>query len=154
MGKAFAIFAVSFVPALVAAGELDNLATLATMDGTCHKLVIGGADATALCEPKVLNAAYKNGKSSFTFVAGDKAVVGFYGSDSRAQGNKAVLQVEAITLNLMMGRPSTMEAATGTCSYTNPYAGPSLIQCSAISSDMTFSANFVSNGEEPAVREF
>ena len=138
----------------VAAQNLDNLASLATMSGKCHKLVIGGADASALCKAMVTNAAYKTGKSSFTFVAGESAIVGFFGADSRAEGNKAVLKVEQITLNLMMGTPSTMAPANGTCTYTNPYAGPSLVQCSAVSGGKTYSATFVSDGRSPEVKQF
>lgn len=142
------------MPTAVAAQNLDNLASLATMGGKCHKLVIGGADASARCNPMIVNTSYKTGKSSFAFVAGESAIVGFFGTDSRAVGDKAVLRVEQITLNLMMGTPSTMAPATGTCTYTNPYAGPSLVQCSAVSGGKTYLATFVSDGRAPDVKQF
>ena len=144
----------SGTPTAVSAQNLDNLASLAIMSGKCHKLVIGGADASAHCKPMVTNTAYRTGKSSFTFVAGESAIVGFFGADSRAERDKAVLKVEQITLNLMMGTPSTMAPATGTCTYTNPYAGPSLLQCSAISGGKTYSATFVSDGRAPELKRF
>lgn len=135
------------------AQNLDNLAILATMNGKCHKLIIGDADASEICEDVVTNAAYKTGRSSFQFVAENK-VVGFYGTDNPAKDDQAVLKVERVTLNLMMGMPSTSAPASGTCTYSSPYAGPSLIQCTAISLGKTFSATFVSDGQEPSVKEF
>lgn len=134
--------------------NINNIDTLATMKGKCREFIVGGKDWTTLCEPKVVNAAYRNGKASFTFIASDKAMVGFFGKDSRAQGDKATLKVEKITLNLLMGMPSTMADATGICIYTNPYNGPSVIKCSARSSGKNFSATFVSDGREPTIQEF
>lgn len=78
-------------------------------------------------------------------------MISFYGLDSKAVGDRATLRIEKLTLNLMMGTPSTGGPATGVCTYTNPYAGPSLIECSALSSGREFKATFVSDGNAPNI---
>ena len=123
------------------------------MNGKCHKFTFAGADATPLCEGKILNVAYPDGHSSFMFTLKDKALVSFYGLDTRAVGDKATLRIQKLTLNLLMGTPSTGSPAAGECSYTNPYAGPSLVQCRATVGARRFEATFVSNGEAPDLME-
>ena len=124
------------------------------LDGRCHDFTFIDSDASSLCEPSVINFAYQSGKSSFQFVLRDKAIIGFFGTDSEANGDEAVLAVESITLNLMMGEPSQNLPASGQCRYTNPYAGPSLIRCEAKTNLGTISSIFVSDGAEPQVQEF
>jgi hypothetical protein len=154
--KYFALFAVilSFGMSTASAQQqAANRAVIGTMNGKCHKLLIGAADASSICEDKIINVAYLTGKSSFQFIAKDRAVVGFFGSDDKAMGDNAVLSVEQISLNMLMGTPSTISAASGTCTYSNPYAGPSLIQCSAKTTEGRFEATFVSDGQEPELSE-
>ncbi len=123
---------------------------LATMRGKCHKLLIPGADVTSICHSAIANFIYPTGKSSFQFVANDKASIGFFGTDSKAVNGKAILLVEKITFNLLMGAGPTSATASGTCTYTNPYDGPSLVQCSARTEQGLFEATFVSDGSEPS----
>ena len=140
------------IPSSSRAQEQIDIATVAHLGGECRKLVIGDTDASAHCEPKVVNVAYDTGKSSFQFVARGKAVIGFFGTDNRAKGDEAVLDVEKITLNLLMGTPSTSDDAKGSCTYTNPYAGRSTIRCKAVvTRGQTFEASFVSDGKEPSL---
>ena len=129
-------------------------ATLATMTGQCHTLILGGTDASAQCEGKVVNTAYRSGRSSFQFTIRDRAILGFHGVDSPAGNDQAVLRIDGISLNLMMGTPPTTSPASGTCSYTNPYAGPAMIRCSAISAGRRFEASFEADGRAPVLKEF
>lgn len=124
---------------------------LAMVSGACDKLVLAGDDATGRCEGKVLNTAYPDNHSSFMFVA-EKTVVSFYGYDHLAKGDKAKLDVQKITVS-EGGAPTTSKPAKGTCTYTNPYAGPSVIQCSAKSEGKTYAASFTSDGKPPQVNK-
>ena len=138
----------------VSAQGSTKVTSLVTMNGKCHKLVLGGENASEICKPTVLNVTYANGKSSFMFVAEGLGIISFYGTDSSAKGNKAVITVEQTTLKLEMANSPTTAPATGTCSYTNPYTGPSLVQCSAVAAGEIFQATFVSDGSKPDVKEF
>lgn len=136
--------------ALSSSGEAEPAQPkFAVMNGKCHKFTFAGAEATPLCEGKILNVTYPDGHSSFMFTLKDKALVSFYGLDARAIGDKATLRIQKLTLNLLMGTPSTGSPASGECTYTNPYAGPSLVQCRATVGTRRFEATFVSDGNEP-----
>lgn len=137
------------------ADGLDNLASLTTMDGACHELIAAGQDFGAACRPQVINAAYRTGMSSFAFMVADSAIVSFFGADSPMDGDKAVMKVTKVGLNLLMGDPPPMHDATGTCLYTNPYAGPALVKCEATLRDGSkFRATFVTDGSEPNITQF
>lgn len=121
------------------------------MNGTCHKFIMNGEDVTEFCEGNIVNIAYSDGHSSFMFLLKDKALISFFGTDSRAIGNKATIKIEKLTINLLMGVPPTGAAASGLCTYSNPYAGPSLVECEALLNGHPFKATFVSDGNEPSI---
>ena len=127
---------------------------MSVMEGTCHEFVLQGTDATSICEPSIVNFAYRSGKSSFQFVLRDRAVIGFFGADEAAVGNSADLLIERISLNLLMGTETQSIPATGRCTYSHPYAGPSVIRCNASTEVGEFKAVFVSDGREPEIQEF
>lgn len=131
----------------------ENLKYVATLTGKCHEFVLDGVDASDRCENVLVNAAYRGSKSSFQFTLKDQAVFGFYGSDTKATGDKATLIVEKMTLNLLLGTPPTNGPATGKCTYTNPYAGPAVVRCTVASNGMNITALFVSDGSEPSIVE-
>ncbi len=143
--------AIALLAASVASKAKAQEPRLATMDGTCHKFIMNGDDVTEFCEGKIVNVAYPDGHSSFMFLLKDKALISFYGTDSRAIGNKASIRVEKITINLLLGIPPTGDAATGVCTYSNPYAGPSLVECEASLNGHVFKVTFVSDGREPSI---
>lgn len=135
--------------------ELSNLHAIAIMQGTCHRLVIGEKDASSNCESKLTNTMYKTGRSGFTFLVGDLAVVTFSGADSPAKGNSASIRLDKVIFTLIgTGTEPNVVPATGTCTYTNPYAGPSRVHCSASTESGRFSGSFVSNGQPPDIQEF
>ena len=131
----------------------DELATIAVLTGECSKLVVAGVDHSAICEGVIANFAYRSGHSSFQFAATHVVAIGFYGTDHAAQGDESFITVEKISINRLKGEPSIMVPASGKCTYTNPYAGPSRLLCSAISDGKAYSATFVSDGGEPAIKK-
>jgi hypothetical protein len=138
-----------------ATGALD-LAYLATMKGACSRLVMGGQDLSGACQPQILNQVYRSGRTGFTFVAGDKAIVSFSGmgqDQTHDNPDEANQPIDKVTFT-QIGADTKAEPATGVCSYTNPYKGPSTVKCVAKTARGEFSATFVSDGAEPAVTKF
>lgn len=136
-------------------GDMKNLAGIAILNGSCTQLTVGGKDATHACEGKITNTMYKTGRTGFIFMVGDLAVVTFSGADSPAKGDHASVRLDKIIFTLVgTGTAPNVIPATGSCSYTNPYAGPSRINCSASTKDGKFSGSFVSNGAEPDIQRF
>jgi len=154
---AFACALLAAPPAAAAQGGLDNLASLATMTGTCASLVVRGADVTNACEGRVLNSAHTDGRSGFAFIQGRSAIVSFAGQDSAAIGDRATLHVDMVlvarTDSGAAPKPEILRA-TGECTYTNPYIGVSTIICRAATSEGAFSATFRSDGRPPEGQRF
>lgn len=141
--------------ALAGPAAAPNLSAIAFLKGTCQSFVVGGKDASRKCLGKLTNTVYRTGRSGFTFVVGDLAVVTFSGADSPAIGNRAAIRLDKVIFTLIgTGTPPNVIPASGRCTYTNPYAGPSHVNCSATTKDGPFSASFVSNGEPPDIQQF
>jgi hypothetical protein len=132
-----------------------NLHAIALMDGKCTSLVIADKPATHNCTGKITNSMYKTGRSGFIFTAGDLAVVTFSGADSPAKGNQATVRLDKVIFTLIgTGTEPNVMPAKGSCTYTNPYAGPSRINCTATTEAGRFSGSFVSDGREPDIQRF
>jgi hypothetical protein len=154
----FALAAGAMLAAAPAAsqGGLDNLATVAIMHGTCERLVVRGADHSRGCDGRIINSAHTDGRSGFAFIDSG-AVLSFAGQDSAAVGDRATLHVDQVLVSRTdSGKPPTPEniPASGTCEYTNPYAGVSTITCAATTGQGAFGAAFRSDGRPPDVTRF
>ncbi len=150
---ALGLVALTTVPA--AASDDAKFPQVMTLSGTCLKLILGKRDATGQCKGVIVNAAYASGASSFMFVVADTAIVSFYGKDNKAVGDNAVINVDHVTVTAVgdpKAKPVTV-SAEGQCTYTNPYAGPSHVDCSARAVGMDFTASFVSDGKPPAAMD-
>ncbi|WP_114227210.1 MULTISPECIES: hypothetical protein [Sphingomonas] len=135
--------------------DLTNLKAVAIMHGRCRSLVVAGKDASRACSSLVTNSMYRTGRGGFVFTAGDLAVVTFSGFDTGAQGDIAEIKLDHVIFSLIgTGTPRNTVPATGTCTYTNPYAGPSHITCTALTKSGRFAATFLSNGQEPEFKRF
>lgn len=133
----------------------DNLQGIAIMNGKCTQLTVAGMDSTRACEGKITNTMYKTGRTGFVFMVGDFAVVTFSGMDSPAKGDQTATRLDRIIFTLIgTGTPPNDIPATGSCTYTNPDAGPSRINCSATTGEGKFSGSFVSDGQPPDITEF
>src|SRR5690349_11485706 len=96
--------------------DLGNLHAIAIMNGTCQRLIMGDKDASSGCEGKLTNTMYKTGRSGFTFLVGDLAVVTFSGADSPAKGNMATIRLDKVIFTLIgTGTKPNVVPATGTC---------------------------------------
>jgi hypothetical protein len=155
MRKSLVCFAVSAAAcvAAVPAAARDPVANVAVLSGDCSKLVFADTNYSAICDHFIANIAYQSGHSSFQFAGVHRLALGFYGTDHEARGDESYIMVEKVDFNDMKGGPSTMIDANGRCTYTNPYAGPSRVECSAVASGKTYAASFLSDGEPPAVRK-
>jgi len=130
---------------------------VATMNGTCSHLVFGGRDGSKACLPKVVNDVHKDGRTGFTFLVGDLAVVTFSGAAQQVKDDANTvtqpLDEVVFTLTGTGASPKTIKAA-GVCTYTNPYAGPGKVDCTAHTSQGSFEASFVSDGRAPSIQRF
>jgi hypothetical protein len=136
-------------------GGLD-LEYLATMKGACSRLVLGGQDLSGACVPKIVNQVYRSGRTGFTFVAGEQTIVSFSGmgqDQTHDNPDQANQPIDKVTFTQPGSGPAA-EPATGVCSYTNPYKGPSTVKCVAKTARGEFSATFVSDGAEPSMMKF
>ena len=134
--------------------DLSNLQSMVFLTGSCERLVVAGRDATAGCRGVVLNLNYRTGRTSFAFTEGDARMVSFSGMGTRAEGDVARHALDAITI--AEGPEAAVEslAATGSCEYSNPYAGRSYVRCTASTEAGDYRADFTSDGQPPDVREF
>ena len=147
--------------AVIAQGQSDDLpglSSFAVMNGTCQRFIVAGEDLSEGCEGKVLNTMYEStGRTGFAFLTRSGTSVTFSGVDTPAQGDQAhsILDRVIFTMDNKETNPKAVKSnvveATGTCSYTNPYAGPSHINCSATTKNGSFSASFVSDGKAPDI---
>jgi hypothetical protein len=141
-------------------GDLQNLDGFAVMNGTCRRLIVAGKDLSKDCMGKVTNTMYEStGRTGFLFVTrSGNVVVNFTGMDTPAVGDHAASVLDHVIFT--QGKTGSKRAehngyrATGTCTYTNPYAGPSHINCSASTKKGLFSASFVSDGKPPGIERF
>lgn len=135
-----------------------DLDYIAMMDGRCERLVLAqGPDASSRCEPHLMNEVFKSGRVGFTFMVGDLAVVSFSGTGQQVKDdpNTASQPVDRVTFTLIgTGTPPNVIPAAGVCTYTNPYAGPSHVTCSAHTSNGNFEGAFVSDGHDPKIKHF
>ena len=155
---AVALLAATLLPASPAPAQsgLDNLVAIAGMTGTCERLALPDRDLTGTCEGRILNSAHSDGRSGFAFFSAH-AVISFAGQDSAAVGDRATLHVDEILISRTdtgaTPRPEIIPA-TGTCEYTNPYAGVSTVTCDAAGRQGHYSGHFRSDGHPPNVQRF
>ena len=144
-------------PALAVAqsSNMRNLHAVAFLNGKCTQLTFAGKDGTRACVGKITNTMYKTGRTGFVFMFGDHALITFSGADSPARGDQATVRLDKVIFALIgTGTEPNVIPATGICTYTNPYAGPSRINCSASTKVGKFSGAFVSDGAEPDIQRF
>jgi len=133
------------------------LSQLATMNGRCTSLTFAGKDGSKACQPKVVNSVHTDGRVGFTFLVGDIAVITFSGVAPQVKdtANIATQPLDTVIFTLTgMGTPPNDLKAAGVCTFSNPYAGPSKINCTAHTSNGIFRATFVSDGKEPSIQDF
>ncbi|TXN22633.1 hypothetical protein [Methylobacterium sp. WL9] len=154
MIRSFLILGVHAVLAgsAAAAQKGAEVPTLATVSGTCERLVIGGRDVTGQCKGTLLNTSYATGRVGFYFVTGDGAALTFTGMGSsqiKPDPDTAVQPVDGVIFGFKGQFDRTR--AVGTCRFTNPYARPGSVSCKADTQGGTFAAEFITDGNPPSV---
>jgi hypothetical protein len=158
-GRPFTLLLIGTIAATAATSSdaqgIKDLTNIVFLNGQCTELRIGSKDARSGCTGKIFNTIYRTGRTGFTFMMGEQAVVTFSGFGKPAVGNRGFSTLDRVLLK-WTGSEGEREAllATGTCSFTNPYAGPSHIKCKAFTKRGTISASFVSDGKEPEIESF
>jgi hypothetical protein len=129
-----------------------DVPVLATVRGTCERLVIGGRDLTGQCTGTLLNTSYATGRVGFYFVTNDGGALTFTGmgtSQVKPDQDTALQPVDGVIFGFK-GQFDKAKAV-GTCRYTNPYARPGTIRCRAETQGGVFAADFVTDGKPPEV---
>lgn len=136
----------------------DHPDYITTMNGTCTRLIVADADATRACAPRVTNEVFRNGRTGFTFTESDFAVVSFSGIGKmqiKDDPNKVTQAVDTVIFTLIgMGTAPNKVKAAGICTNTNPNSGPVTIWCSAYTAQGQFEGTFLSDGQDPIIKQF
>jgi hypothetical protein len=128
------------------------------LTGTCSTLVMDGHNLP--CDGKVINTTWSDGRSSFAFMIpgpAGTAVVTFSGRGSEqihpGGDNDAVVQpIDTILFNLGAGMPPARpDPVIGSCHYTNPFNGRSVIDCVVEAKSGKSTVSFDSNGQPPKI---
>lgn len=130
----------------------NPVTALATLQGTCERLVIAGRDATPACDGKLLNTNYRDSRSGFYFVTKDGAALTFSGLGKRQvkpHPDRAVQPIDLVIFGY--GGQHDRAPAVGECDFTNPEARPSRITCRASTAGGVFEAVFLTDGRPPKV---
>ncbi|MBY5323583.1 hypothetical protein HFN11_25245 [Rhizobium leguminosarum] len=127
-------------------------ATAMGLTGSCDKLILGKQKLADSCSGKLLNMSYPDGRVGFYFILDDGLIVTFSGMDApNPTPDTDVVKVDKVIMGVK-GKPKDPEvvAATGTCTYGNPYKGESTVSCDGtMSNGQRFSARFTSDGKPP-----
>jgi hypothetical protein len=132
-------FAATLAMTVVQAASADNLTVMATLTGVCkNAMAMDVATDPGLCQDKVVNVEYPNGRIGFVFIlqkkgSKDVVVISFFG-DGRQQlhldPDTAMQPVDRVHFTFQ-GSTDDFVAA-GSCRFGNPYKGkPSLVSCTA-----------------------
>ncbi len=158
---------VTEVQSEITAGHLQKAAQIlqkitkrtATLSGTCTKTeAMGVLVDPKFCLPQILNTEYRDDRNAFTFVMHleDKlSVISFsgYGPDQSHFNSDEVLQPIDKVVFTFQGSSDHLKA-DGNCYFTNPYKEkPSTVSCKAMTSEGTFSGEFISNSISPNIFE-
>lgn len=152
----FTLMLGSFCSNQASAKGLEDLSAIAMLTGSCEKLVMAGNDMSEHCHTNILQSIYKTGRTGFTIGIGDKGtVVTFSGIEgAKPDVNSQLQSVDKIIFNLNIeGVPPSVTSATGSCSYSNPYLGPTTISCQATNGGEAYLLQFRTDGSEPKFTE-
>jgi hypothetical protein len=151
-GLAIGLTAVTLATGAAAATQNFPGPGLAVVEGKCSKLVVGKLDATKGCKAEIASVTGPDGSVTFIFTSGGK-MLGFQGNGRGIKpGTKkgtAQLPIDIISTgvgNKMGGQVD----AKGVCTFESPYSGkPASIECSAKSTELSFTGSFLSSGKPP-----
>lgn len=138
-----------------AKSDIEGLRGEIILTGTCTKFIVLGKDRSATCMGKFISNDFKDGRTDLYFATDQGTVVAFstrVNAQVRPDDDTVVQPVDIIYLHVK--QDTTPMKAVGFCRYTNPYKGPSPIECEAYTASGTFGAAFISDGSAPTEKKF
>lgn len=135
------------------AQDLTNLTGIASLTGTCERIVMAGHDFSQGCAGKIMQSTYSTGRTGFYVMLGENGTTATFSGiqGAKPDPDSQLQSVDKVIFNLgIEGVPPTTKETTGSCAYSNPYKGPMTISCSAVDSDGgAYLLQFRTDGSEP-----
>ncbi|MBA9066373.1 hypothetical protein FHR71_000090 [Methylobacterium sp. RAS18] len=127
-----------------------------TITGRCERLVIGGLDITQNCKEQLVNTVSR-GRTTFDFAAWDGQSLSFSGAGTQHEQTEETEQLQPISLVVpgMKNKEGIVRSpapAVGSCKFSKPEPGKTMITCEATSQGKTYAGVFITEtkaGAEP-----
>lgn len=122
-----------------------------TMKGKCEKLVIAGQDITQNCTERLVNVVAR-GRTSFDFTASDGQTLSFSGAGAQQEATEFTEPLQPISL-VVPGRKEkdavlrNPAPAVGSCKFSTPEPGKSMIACEAKSQGKDYAGVFLTDAK-------
>lgn len=139
------------VALLLAAGGAQAQQADVKMEGRCEKLVIAGQDITQNCKEQLVNTVAR-GRTSFDFSAWDGQTLSFSGGGAQQDATEMTEPLQPISL-VVPGRKDkdaivrNPAPAVGSCKFSTPEPGKSMIACEATSQGKAYAGVFVTDAK-------
>ncbi len=128
----------------------SNLVELLKLQGRCLKVAIARDDLTSRCSGGLAIAVYEDGRVGFHLTLHPRHILSLSGMHPRSGGGIVVLDRAIFNTGSETNKPDIL-AASGTCSYGDPYAGRMTVRCSGtLEGGKDFVAAFQTDGSPPA----
>ena len=134
---------------LLTAGNAHAQQADVTMEGKCEKLVIASQDITQDCRKQLVNVVSR-GRTSFDFSASDGQTLSFSGAGAQQEATEMTEPLQPISL-VVPGRKDkeavlrSPAPAVGSCKFSTPEAGKTMIACEAKSQGKDYAGVFVTD---------
>ena len=121
------------------------------MTGRCERLVIGGLDVTQNCKEELVNTVSR-GRTTFDFAAWDGQTLSFSGAGAQHERTEETEQLQPISLVVpgmknKEGIARSPAPAVGSCKFSAPEPGKTMITCEATSQGKIYAGVFVTDNK-------
>ncbi|MBZ7923084.1 hypothetical protein LAC79_14965 [Ensifer adhaerens] len=140
-----------------AAQGMGDLTGVATVTGTCERLVVAGEDLTATCVGRLIQSIYRTGRTGFTVNIGSGGAITFSGIEGEKPNADSQLQsVDKVIVNRGKdGEPISSKEVSGGCFYENPFKGPATTKCEGIDAEKgAYVLQFRTDGTPPKLLNY
>lgn len=141
----------ALLPLLSAGPALAQQGAEVKMTGRCERLVIAGQDITQNCKEELANSVSR-GRTSFDFAAWDGQTLSFSGSGAQHERTEETEQLQPVSLVIpgMKNKEGIVRnpaPAVGSCKFSSPEPGKTMISCEATSQGKTYAGVFVTDAK-------
>lgn len=126
--------------------------TAVKLEGRCEKLVIAGKDVTPSCRGALMNTVTRN-RTSFDFAAEGRSL-SFSGNGAQQERTEETDPLQPI--NLVIPSEATKDGvvqgplvAVGSCGFSTPQPGKTMITCEANAAKGLYQGIFVTDAKTP-----